>query len=258
VNLRQRCKGKVNILTIPSQNDTAPATPLRRDVKPLIETRGLSRSYDKEKIFALRDAHLRIFGGEYLAIVGPSGSGKSTLLHLLGGLDKPSSGEIYFEQKPLNSISDLAAFRARTIGFIFQSFHLLPTLTAIENVQIPMFEMNWRASLRQKRAQELLQRVGLADRLHQLPAQLSGGERQRVAIARSLANEPKVLLADEPTGNLDSATALATIELLENLRSEQGATLVIVTHDSEIASRVQRKIRLHDGRVIEDTANPLS
>jgi ABC-type lipoprotein export system ATPase subunit len=242
------------MLTISSQNDAASAD-LRHNPEPLLETRGLSRFFDKGRFYALRELNLRIFAGEYVAVIGPSGSGKSTLLHLLGGLDMPSAGEILFEQKSLNSLSDLAAFRSRTVGYIFQSFHLLPTMTAIENVQIPMFEMNWRASVRQKRARELLQRVGLADHMHQLPAQLSGGECQRVAIARSLANEPKVIFADEPTGNLDSAAALSTIELLESIRSERGTTLVIVTHDSGIASRVQRKIRLLDGRIVEDTAN---
>jgi putative ABC transport system ATP-binding protein len=241
---------------LPQSADSA--APLQHHPRPLMEIRGLSRSFDKGRFFALRDVNLRIFDGEYVAIVGPSGSGKSTLLHLLGGLDKPSAGEILYDQKPLNSLPDLAAFRSGTVGFIFQSFHLLPTMTALENVQIPMFEMNWRASLRQERARELLQLVGLAEHLHQLPAQLSGGERQRVAIARSLANEPKVLLADEPTGNLDSAAALSTIELLESIRSEKGCTLLIVTHDTEIASRVQRRIRLRDGRVVEDTADPLT
>jgi putative ABC transport system ATP-binding protein len=219
----------------------------------LLEARGVCRSFEKGRIHALRGVDLIITRGEFAAIVGPSGSGKSTLLSLMGGLDQPTSGEIIFESRPLHSLRDLASFRSRTIGFIFQSYHLLPTLTALENVQIPMFEMGWRGARRRKHAQELLERVGLADRLHQLPGQLSGGERQRVAIARSLANGPSLLLADEPTGNLDSVNAIATIELLQDLQRERGTTLVVVTHDPEIAARVRRRIRLFDGRVLEDT-----
>ena len=215
--------------------------------EPLIEARGVCRSFDNGRVHALRGIDLQIAAGECLAITGPSGSGKSTLLHLLGTLDRPTSGEIFFERRPLAAEHDLASFRARTVGFIFQSFNLLPTLTALENVQIPMFEMGWPAAQRRVRAQALLERVGLADHLHQRPAQLSGGERQRVAIARSLANEPRLLLADEPTGNLDSASALATIELLERLQQERNMTLLIVTHSPEIAARAGRTVRLLDG-----------
>ena len=225
-------------------------------VRSFIEARALSRSYEKGRIHALRGVDLCIMAGEFVAIVGPSGSGKSTLLHLLGALDRPTSGEILFEGEPLSRLSDLSAFRARAIGFIFQSYHLLPTLTALENVQIPMFEKGWPVSRRRERARELLTRVGLAERLHQLPAQLSGGERQRVAIARSLANEPRLLLADEPTGNLDSANALATLGLLEDLQRENGMTLIVVTHDSEVAARARRKVRLFDGQVVEDRSVP--
>jgi len=221
--------------------------------EPLLEARAVCRSFDKGRIHALRGVDLIIARGEFVAIIGPSGSGKSTLLNLMGGLDHPTSGEILFENRPLHALQDLSSFRSRTIGFIFQSYHLLPTLTALENVQIPMFEMGWRGARRRERAEELLERVGLADRLHQLPSQLSGGERQRVAIARSLANEPSLLLADEPTGNLDSMNARATLELLQDLQKERGATLVVVTHDPEIAAHVSRRIRLFDGRVLEDT-----
>jgi putative ABC transport system ATP-binding protein len=220
----------------------------------LLEVRDISRSFENGQIHALRSVDLTIAKGEFVAIVGPSGSGKSTLLHLLGALDRPTSGEIYFEQKRLSVYHNLATFRSHTIGFIFQSFHLLPTLTALENVQIPMFEMSWSAVKRRNRAQELLDRVGLADRLHQMPAHLSGGERQRVAIARSLANEPKLILADEPTGNLDSENAQITMQLLRDLQREKGATLIVVTHDPEVVLQVSRKIRLRDGRVVEDTA----
>jgi ABC-type lipoprotein export system ATPase subunit len=236
-----------------SNGSVAPPLNTVAPIEPLLEARGASRSFEQGRIQALRGVDLSIAHGEFVAIIGPSGSGKSTLLQLLGGLDYPTSGEILFENRPLRLHPDLAAFRSRTIGFIFQSFHLLPTLSALENVQIPMFEMGWPGAKRRRRAQELLERVGLADRLHQLPAQLSGGERQRVAIARSLANEPSLLLADEPTGNLDSVNALATLELLQGLQSESGITLVVVTHDSYVASRVRRKVCLLDGRVVEDT-----
>lgn len=216
----------------------------------LIEARDVCRSFDNGRVHALRGVDLRIAAGECVAITGPSGSGKSTLLHIIGTLDRPTSGEISFEGRPLGAERDLAAFRARTVGFIFQSFHLLSTLTAIENVQIPMFEMGWPAANRRARAEALLERVGLADRLHQQPAQLSGGERQRVAIARSLANEPRLLLADELTGNLDSASARATIDLLEGLQQERNMTLLIVTHSPEIAARAGRTIHLLDGRIV--------
>ena len=221
--------------------------------KPFLQIRNLGRSFENGRIHALRCVDLSISRGESVAIVGPSGSGKSTLLNLIGALDSPTIGEIVFENKSLHSMRDACAFRSHNIGFIFQSFHLLPTLTALENVQIPMFEMGWKPAVRRKHAQELLVRMGLADRLHQRPAQLSGGERQRVAIARSLANGPALILADEPTGNLDSVNALVIIELLQNLQREKGTTLLMVTHDPEVASRVQRRIRLLDGRVVEDT-----
>ena len=218
-----------------------------------LRARGLGRSFEDGRIQALRGVDLSIERGEFVAITGPSGSGKSTLLHLLGALDRPTTGEIEFEGLPLRLLPDLAAFRSRMIGFIFQSFHLLPTMTALENVQIPMFETSRRGFDRRRRAQELLERVGLGDRMHQMPGQLSGGERQRVAIARSLANEPQLLLADEPTGNLDSANALATLDLLEGLQRERGVTLIVVTHDPHVAGRVRRRISLLDGRVVEDT-----
>jgi ABC-type lipoprotein export system ATPase subunit len=231
-----------------------PWAPQDERSQPLLQVRGVSRSFENGRIQALRGVDLTIAKGEFVAILGPSGSGKSTLLYLIGALDRPTSGEIFFEQKPLNSDRNLGAFRSRAVGFVFQSFHLLPTLTALENVQIPMFEMSWSAMKRRERARELLERVGLADRLHQMPAHLSGGERQRVAIARSLANEPKLVLADEPTGNLDSENAQTTMQLLRDLQREKGTTLIVVTHDPEVVLQVSRKIHLRDGRIIEDTA----
>jgi ABC-type lipoprotein export system ATPase subunit len=230
-------------------SETNAAHSSHRTDTPLVESRGVCRSFDHGRVHALRGVDLAIGAGEFVAVTGPSGSGKSTLLHLIGTLDRPTSGEIFFDGRPLPPRDELAGFRARAIGFIFQSFNLLPTLTACENVEIPMFEMGWPRARRRARALELLERVGLVEQRHQLPATLSGGERQRVAIARSLANEPRLLLADEPTGNLDSASALATIDLLEGLRRQQELTLFVVTHSPDIAARAGRVIRLLDGRV---------
>ncbi len=188
--------------------------------------------------------------GESVAITGPSGCGKTTLLQILGGLDRPTSGEVFFEGEPLGQL-DLDAFRARRLGFVFQSFHLLPTLSALENVQVPMFEGPWPRSERADRAGALLDEVGLSHRKHHRPSRLSVGERQRVAIARSLANGPSLILADEPTGNLDSQTQGEIMELLARLRRERSLTLVIVTHSHEVAAAADREVRLRDGRVVE-------
>ena len=214
----------------------------------MIEVRGVYRSFNGGRVQALRGLDLEIQAGEFVAITGPSGSGKSTLLHLIGGLDRPTAGEIFFEGRPLSAHRDLAAYRSRTSGFVFQSFNLIPTLTAHENVQLPMFETGWPLAERRARAAALLERVGLADHLWQRPSELSGGERQRVAIARSLANEPRMVLADEPTGNLDSAAANDILTLLENIRRERGITLLVVTHSPEIAARAGRTVVLLDGR----------
>jgi putative ABC transport system ATP-binding protein len=187
--------------------------------------------------------------GEYLAIMGPSGSGKSTLLNLLGALDRPTSGEICFEGQCLTAHKDLDRFRAQTLGFVFQSFHLLPTLTALENVQIPMFEGPRGRRDRVRKAQELLSLVGMSHRAGHLPAKLSVGERQRVAIARALANDPLLLLADEPTGNLDSASGCGVLDLFDRLHREQGLTLIVITHGPEVAARAQRTLWIRDGRI---------
>ena len=219
----------------------------------LIEARDLTRQFDAGRVHALRGVTFTIRIHEFVAIIGPSGSGKSTLLQILGALDAPTSGDFAFRGQSVPAIRDLAGFRARTIGFIFQSFHLLPTLTAVENVQIPMFEMPWRAPERRRRAAELLQAVGLGDRLGHLPAQLSGGERQRVAIARSLANEPQLLLADEPTGNLDSVSTQNIMELMGALHQQRGMSLIVVTHDSDVAACAGRTLRRRDGRIVADT-----
>lgn len=219
----------------------------------LIEGKGLTREFDEGQVKALRGVDFSINEGEFVAIVGPSGCGKSTLLQLVGALDRPTSGTLLYRGTSLPDHPNPAAYRAREVGFIFQAFHLLPTFTAVENVQIPMFEIDRSASGRRERAVELLKLVGLEHRLDHFPSKLSGGERQRVAIARSLANGPALLLADEPTGNLDSENAHSVLELIIRLQQEQGRTMVLVTHDPTIAERAGRILRMKDGRIIDDT-----
>jgi putative ABC transport system ATP-binding protein len=219
---------------------------------PLLRLDRVGKVYPDGRVNALVDVTLSIHAGEYVAVMGPSGSGKSTLLNLLGALDRPTSGEVYFEGKPLGSLGDLDRFRARTLGFVFQSFYLLPTLTAAENVQVPMFEGPLSAAARAEKAAELLAAVGLTHRARHLPSRLSVGERQRVAIARALANGPALLLADEPTGNLDSRTADDILELFAALRNDLGMTRVLVTHSPEVAARAGRVVRMKDGRVVDD------
>ena len=221
----------------------------------ILETRALTRVYgERVPVKALDGVDLRIRRGEVLAIVGPSGSGKSTLLNLIGALDRPTSGEVIVNGTPLSKVRNLDRFRSRTIGFIFQSHNLLPTLTARENVEVPMYELPLRPGQRRARATELLAMVGLAERQHHLPNQLSGGERQRVAIARALANSPSVLLADEPTGNLDSKNTADIVALLTRLNREQGVTLVIVTHNTEVAAAAQRVITFRDDQILRDVS----
>ena len=212
----------------------------------------LSQIYADGQVKALVDVNLGIRKGEFVTIMGPSGSGKSTLLSLLGGLDRPSKGTVFFEGRPLSAYGNLDQYRAFKIGFVFQSFLLLPTLTAVENVQVPLFEGQLPAKERVQRALELLAIVHMSHRVHHLPPQLSVGERQRVAIARSLANDPQVLLADEPTGNLDSKTATEILELFSRLHHEHELTLVVVTHWEKVAEYATRVIRLSDGRVVSD------
>ncbi len=214
---------------------------------PQLEVRNLRKSYDEGRIEALRGVDLVISAGEYVAISGPSGSGKSTLLQLLGGLDTPTSGEVRFQDEVLGKAIDLDTYRSRQVGFIFQAFYLLPTLRAIENVQVPMLALAEHSNNRAKRAQSLLHEMGLDHRLNQYPNELSAGERQRVAIARALANEPAILLADEPTGNLDSVNSAHIMEILLSIQKQRGMTLIVVTHDDEIARRAPRHIRIRDG-----------
>ncbi len=216
---------------------------------PLLEVRSACKSYDEGRIEALRGVDLSIAAGEYMAISGASGSGKSTLLHLLGGLDRPTSGEVLFRNSGLGSAMDLDTYRSSYVGFIFQAFHLMPTLRAIENVQLPMLSLSRSRFDRAARARELLSELGLEHRMEQYPNQLSAGERQRVAIARALANDPQILLADEPTGNLDSVTSARIMEILTGIHMRRGMTLVVVTHDNAIADSAARQIRIRDGKV---------
>jgi putative ABC transport system ATP-binding protein len=218
----------------------------------LLQAKALTREFDDGQVKALRGVDFSIGEGEFVAITGPSGCGKSTLLQLLGALDRPSSGDLLYRGESVPDLLDPARYRACEIGFIFQAFHLLPTFTALENVQLPMFESDRSPSERRERAAELLRLVGLENRLAHFPSKLSGGERQRVAIARSLANEPTLLLADEPTGNLDSENAHSVLDLIIRLQQEQGRTMVLVTHDPTIAERAGRTLRMMDGRIVSD------
>ena len=224
---------------------------------PLIELSNVSKTYRDGNVKALQDVALRIKAGEFLTIVGPSGCGKSTLLHMLGGLDRPTAGEISFRGTPL-STKNLDNLRAREIGFVFQTFYLLPNLTAIENVQLPMFEGELPLARRAATARELLTTVGLADRVNHLPDQLSIGQRQRVAIARALANNPSIILADEPTGSLDSQSGREVMDILCQLNSHSQVTLVVVTHDEAIAAQGSRHIRMLDGRITSDSVSQQS
>ncbi len=212
----------------------------------------LQRRYPDGEVMAVRDITLRIDRGEYVAIMGPSGSGKSTLLNLIAGLDRPTAGEVYFEGEALSRAGSRSRLRIDKIGFVFQSFNLLATLTACENVQVPMFEGPLPGRARRRKAIELLGLVGLGHRQNHLPSQLSGGEKQRVAVARALANDPRALLADEPTGNLDSASGEEVLALFDRLQAERKVTPIVVTHSDEVARRARRLIRLRDGRIVED------
>ena len=221
----------------------------------IIEARDVTREYrmKAETVYALSDISMIIERSEFVAILGSSGSGKSTLLNLFGGLDRPTSGEILFEGKSISPLSswEMSRYRLRNVGMIFQSFNLIPTMTARENVELALAFAGWSSSRRHDRALELLGRVGLSQRAEHLPSELSGGEQQRVAIARAIANDPQVLLADEPTGNLDSARAADLIGLLDEMRKRDGRTIILVTHDQELAGyHATRIIRLKDGKIV--------
>jgi len=218
----------------------------------LIETRNLTRIYgDGHQIYALNDVNLCVAPGELVAIMGPSGSGKSTLLNMLGALDQPTSGQVFVNGQDLRKIRNKDDFRAKTVGFVFQLHNLLPTLTARENIEVPMHG-HLGGGARHKRSGELLEAVGLGDRMNHLPNALSGGQRQRVAIARALANNPALVLADEPTGALDTAAGLELLKLIRTLNETQGTTFVIVTHDPSVARQTRRVIVMSDGKIARE------
>ncbi len=225
-------------------------------VGPVLRTSGLEKQYGQGAglVRALDGVALEVASGETLAVMGPSGCGKSTLLHLLGGLERPSAGEVWLAGRRIDQLSEkaLARLRRHAIGFVFQAFHLMDELTAAENVELPALLAGRSPGTARRRAAELLGQVGLTDRAGHLPAALSGGERQRVAIARALSNQPLVVLADEPTGNLDSAATLGVLRLLDSLRAA-GQTLLIVTHDVRIAATADRLISMRDGAFVEET-----
>lgn len=224
-----------------SQNDT------------IVETRDLVKIYgDGEEIHALDGVHLKVTRGEFVGVMGPSGSGKSTLLHVLGALDRPSSGQVLINDQDLAKVKDLDRFRNETVGFIFQLHNLIPTMTALENVEIPLHEQRMSGKERHRRAKEVLELVGLGDRLTHLPNQLSGGQCQRVAIARSLVNQPSLVLADEPTGELDSVNSREIIDVMHDINRRLGTTFIVVTHDPAVARRTARILIMEDGRIVRE------
>ena len=221
---------------------------------PLLSARELKRDYrmGEELVHAVRGVSLEVRAGEYVAFVGPSGCGKSTMLNLLGGIDKPTSGSVSIDGVRVDAMSDAAAtrFRLMHVGLVFQRFYLMPALTAMENIELPMAEAKVSRAERQRRARELLAYVGLRERRDHRPAQLSGGEQQRVAIARALANQPRLLLADEPTGELDARTGAEMIELLGRVNAD-GTTIVVVTHDEDLANAAKRVVHMRDGVIVD-------
>jgi ABC-type lipoprotein export system ATPase subunit len=218
--------------------------------KAIVKTFDLSRIYGNgEEIRALDGVTLEILEGEIVAIMGPSGSGKSTLLHLIGALDRPTSGRILINGQDLDKVKRLDRFRNETVGFVFQLHNLIPTLTARENVEVPLYERKMRAKKRRKQAQEMLELVGLGDRARHLPNQLSGGQQQRVAVARALVSNPALVLADEPTGELDAETSAEIIQMMKRLNRELGTTFIIVTHDPAVARQTNRIIELASGKI---------
>ena len=220
----------------------------------------LTRTFEvgETTVEALRSISLEVTEGQFVALVGPSGSGKSTLLNLVGGLDRPTDGQLWIDGVELSASKEkaLTDHRRRRVGFVFQSFNLLPRLTAVENVALPLIFVGVDERKRIERAEQLLAQVGLSDRMDHRPTQLSGGEQQRVAIARALVNRPAIILADEPTGNIDTTTGAEIMDLLRRLNREQGVTLLLVTHDSEAASFADRIIQLRDGQIAEQEATP--
>jgi putative ABC transport system ATP-binding protein len=222
----------------------------------VIEAKGLVKTYQmgEVKVHALRDVSLQIRQGEMAAIMGPSGSGKSTLMNILGCLDQPSQGEYYLEGTAVSQLNDnqLAQIRGKRIGFVFQNFNLLPRTNALNNVELPLIYSGIGAAERHKQAKTALEMVGLGERQHHRPNELSGGQQQRVAIARALVNQPAIILADEPTGNLDSKSSEEIMTIFQQLNAEQGITIIFVTHEPNIAAHTRRIIRLADGRIVSD------
>jgi ABC-type lipoprotein export system ATPase subunit len=222
-----------------------PAAP--RD--PIVRAERLALHFDQGRTRALDGIDVAVGEGEFVAIVGPSGCGKSSLLNLIGALDRPTAGEVYFRSQPYSSMRDLSVFRRSHVGFVFQSFHLIPTLSAIENVVVPTIGGPGGGAGHRQRASGLMQRLGLGHRRDHFPAALSGGERQRVAIARALINDPEIILADEPTGSLDSASAAQVLDVIGEMRRERNLTVIMVTHDAGVSARADRVVRVRDGRL---------
>ena len=219
----------------------------------IAETRDLIKVYgDGAEVQALAGVNMKVARGEFVSVMGPSGSGKSTLLNMVGALDRPTSGQVLVNEQDLAAVRDLDTFRARTVGFIFQLHNLIPTLTAYENIEVPMMGQPMGRGKRRRRAEELLALVGLADRMNHLPSQLSGGQRQRVAIARALANRPALVLADEPTGDLDSQSGAEVIALMHRLNHELGTTFIVVTHDPAVARQTGRILVMRDGDIVHE------
>jgi putative ABC transport system ATP-binding protein len=222
---------------------------LLKRAAPIFRAEGLALHFDDGRTRALDGVDLEVVAGEFVAIVGASGCGKSSLLNLIGALDTPTAGERYFRSQPYSAMTDLAQFRRRHVGFVFQSFHLIPTLCVLDNILVPTIGTSGSTGAHRLRARTLIERLGLTKRLRNFPATLSGGERQRVAIARALINSPDLLLADEPTGSLDSANATQVLDLLSEIRRERGLTVVMVTHDATVSARADRLVPLRDGKL---------
>ena len=229
-------------------------TEFRETSGEIIRAESVCKTYDDGQVKALVDVSVTVCRREYVAITGPSGCGKSTLLNMLGGLDSPTLGKVYFCGTALDQLASLDDYRRNRLGFVFQSFHLMPTLRALENVQIPMFRGKLSIRQRIEKSESLLELVGLKERRFHLPNQLSVGERQRVAIARALANDPELLLGDEPTGNLDSKNSAGILDLVDRLLEENGITFILVTHSDALTQRAHRVLRLEDGQIVGDSS----
>jgi ABC-type lipoprotein export system ATPase subunit len=226
---------------------------MKNNGNSIVETRNLVKVYgDGAEVRALDGIDVRIAPGEFVTVMGPSGSGKSTLLNMIGALDRPTEGTVWVEGQDLRQIRDLDTFRARKVGFIFQLHNLIPTLTARENVEVPMMGQPIGRGARKKRARELLEMVGLGHRLNHLPNQLSGGQRQRVAVARALANKPAIVLADEPTGDLDTESGAEVIDLMKHLNEDLDTTFIVVTHDPAVSRETERVLIMRDGRIVHE------